>query len=173
MRRVTYNKTTNSLQIVLLFRNVAPRHGNANITDKETGSGRTRESETSGIFRRLEVVLVSTEADSEPWGTQPLKVTRNFHSIVDNSTPVNCFCLLLQINERGSPLELKQKRKTHQYLPGEDMGASIGKVEAFLRACAVVILVLTACLVGMDAQTKAIVYTYTKKATFKDLNALT
>ncbi|OWM84343.1 hypothetical protein CDL15_Pgr027113 [Punica granatum] len=53
------------------------------------------------------------------------------------------------------------------------MAASLGKVEALLRACAVLMLVLTACLVGMDTQTKAIVFTYKKKVTYKYLNALT
>ncbi|KAK4746579.1 hypothetical protein SAY87_025616 [Trapa incisa] len=52
------------------------------------------------------------------------------------------------------------------------MGASTGKVEALFRACVVVILVLTACLVWTNAQTKVIMYTFTKKATYKDLTAL-
>lgn len=72
------------------------------------------------------------------------------------------------------PQTCRRKKRIHQQPSGEeDMGASMGKVEAFLRASAVLMLVLTACLVGTDTQTKAIVYTYTKKATFKALNALT
>ncbi|KAK4775258.1 hypothetical protein SAY86_010193 [Trapa natans] len=51
------------------------------------------------------------------------------------------------------------------------MGASITKVEALFRACVVVLLVLTACLVGTNAQTKVIAY-ITKKATYRDLTAL-
>ncbi|KAI6682560.1 hypothetical protein NL676_036441 [Syzygium grande] len=52
------------------------------------------------------------------------------------------------------------------------MGYWAAKIEALLRVCAILLLVLTACLVAMDAQTKLIVYTYAKKATFRDLNAL-
>ncbi|XP_056176734.1 CASP-like protein 2C1 isoform X2 [Syzygium oleosum] len=62
-------------------------------------------------------------------------------------------------------LASKEKKKTI-------MGYWAAKTEALLRVCAILLLVLTACLVAMDAQTKLIVYTYAKKATFRDLNAL-
>ncbi|CAI9768798.1 unnamed protein product [Fraxinus pennsylvanica] len=48
----------------------------------------------------------------------------------------------------------------------------IGRKEAFLRVLAIVFLVLTACLVGFDTQTKLLFYTISRKATFRDLNAL-
>ncbi|EOY31806.1 hypothetical protein QUC31_019653 [Theobroma cacao] len=51
------------------------------------------------------------------------------------------------------------------------MEFSIQKTEAFLRLCAILLLVLTACLVGFDSQTKVIFYVE-KKASFKDLRAL-
>ncbi|XP_021277494.1 CASP-like protein XL3 [Herrania umbratica] len=51
------------------------------------------------------------------------------------------------------------------------MEFSIQKAEAFLRLCAILLLVLTACLVGFDSQTKVIFYVE-KKASFKDLRAL-
>ena len=44
--------------------------------------------------------------------------------------------------------------------------------EVFLRVAAIVVLVLTACLVAFDTQTKVIVLTFEKKATYKDLNSL-
>ncbi|OMO53155.1 hypothetical protein COLO4_36827 [Corchorus olitorius] len=47
----------------------------------------------------------------------------------------------------------------------------IQKIEAFLRICAILALVLTACLLGFDSQTKVIFY-IEKKASFKDLRAL-
>ncbi|ONI27458.1 hypothetical protein PRUPE_1G088100 [Prunus persica] len=45
------------------------------------------------------------------------------------------------------------------------------KTEAFLRLCAVLVLVLTACLVGFDSQTKYLIFIY-RKATFRDLKSL-
>uniref|UniRef100_A0A5B7AU82 CASP-like protein n=2 Tax=Davidia involucrata TaxID=16924 RepID=A0A5B7AU82_DAVIN len=47
----------------------------------------------------------------------------------------------------------------------------IVKKEAFLRLFAILLLVLTACLVGFDTQTKVIFASITRKATFRDLNA--
>ncbi|XP_028775364.1 CASP-like protein 2C1 [Neltuma alba] len=44
--------------------------------------------------------------------------------------------------------------------------------EIYLRVSAILVLVLTACLVAFDSQTKVIIYTITKKATYKDLEAL-
>ncbi|XP_011069901.1 CASP-like protein 2C1 isoform X2 [Sesamum indicum] len=46
------------------------------------------------------------------------------------------------------------------------------RIETFLRVLSTVLLVLTACLVGFDSQTKVFFYTYARKATFRDLNAL-
>ncbi|KAL2534781.1 CASP-like protein 2C1 [Abeliophyllum distichum] len=48
----------------------------------------------------------------------------------------------------------------------------IGRKEAFLRVFATVFLVLTACLVGFDTQTKILFYSVVRKATYRDLNAL-
>ncbi|KAJ7955764.1 CASP-like protein [Quillaja saponaria] len=53
------------------------------------------------------------------------------------------------------------------------MGNGImGKNEAFLRVSAILVLVLTACLVGLNTQTKTIIFTIQKKATFNDMDAL-
>ncbi|KAK3435475.1 CASP-like protein 2C1 [Eucalyptus grandis] len=52
------------------------------------------------------------------------------------------------------------------------MGYWAAETEVFLRVCAILLLVLTACLVAMATQTKLIMYTYARKATFRDLNAL-
>ncbi|KAI3444146.1 hypothetical protein Pfo_000811 [Paulownia fortunei] len=46
------------------------------------------------------------------------------------------------------------------------------KVEAFLRILSTLLLALAACLVGFDTQTKDLFHLVTKKATFRDLNAL-
>ncbi|XP_022731704.1 CASP-like protein XL3 [Durio zibethinus] len=51
------------------------------------------------------------------------------------------------------------------------MELGIQKIEAILRLCAVLILVLTVCLVAFDSQTKVIFY-IEKKASFKNLRAL-
>uniref|UniRef100_A0A5B7B8W5 CASP-like protein n=1 Tax=Davidia involucrata TaxID=16924 RepID=A0A5B7B8W5_DAVIN len=48
----------------------------------------------------------------------------------------------------------------------------IVKREAFLRLLAILLLVLTACLVGFDTQTKVIFSLVVRKANFRDLNAL-
>ncbi|KAL5549090.1 hypothetical protein UlMin_004321 [Ulmus minor] len=48
----------------------------------------------------------------------------------------------------------------------------MAKSEIVLRISSVLLLVLTACLVGFDTQTKAVFY-ITKKATYKDLKVLT
>ncbi|KAL3643099.1 hypothetical protein CASFOL_013914 [Castilleja foliolosa] len=45
-------------------------------------------------------------------------------------------------------------------------------IEALLRIISTLLLALTACLVRFDSQTKHLFYTLTKKATFKDMNAL-
>ncbi|KAF7838054.1 CASP-like protein 2C1 [Senna tora] len=44
--------------------------------------------------------------------------------------------------------------------------------EVRVRVCAIVFLVLTASLVASDSQTKVIIFTYRKKATYHDLQAL-
>lgn len=44
--------------------------------------------------------------------------------------------------------------------------------EVYLRVSAILVLVLTACLVAFDTETKVILLTIEKKATFKDVNAL-
>ncbi|KAJ4827791.1 hypothetical protein Tsubulata_021265 [Turnera subulata] len=49
--------------------------------------------------------------------------------------------------------------------------SKITKVEAFLRPLAMILLVATACLVGLDTQTKYIIY-YNKTVTYRDLKAL-
>ncbi|PPR89194.1 hypothetical protein GOBAR_AA31489 [Gossypium barbadense] len=51
------------------------------------------------------------------------------------------------------------------------MELSIQKIEALIRLSTIVMLVLTACLIGLDSQTKVIFYVQ-KKASFKDLRAL-
>ncbi|XVE80006.1 hypothetical protein DITRI_Ditri14bG0104000 [Diplodiscus trichospermus] len=51
------------------------------------------------------------------------------------------------------------------------MELGIQKMEAFLRLSAILVLVLTACLVSFNHQTKVIFYVE-KKASFKDLRAL-
>ncbi|KAI8014817.1 CASP-like protein 2C1 [Camellia lanceoleosa] len=48
----------------------------------------------------------------------------------------------------------------------------IVKMEALLRLSSTLLLVLTACLVGFDTQTKVIFLSTVRKATFRDLNAL-
>ncbi|KAG8372401.1 hypothetical protein BUALT_Bualt12G0062400 [Buddleja alternifolia] len=48
----------------------------------------------------------------------------------------------------------------------------IGKKEAIVRILSIVCLVLTACLVGFDSETKVLFYTFSRRATFRDLNAL-
>ncbi|KAJ9141415.1 hypothetical protein P3X46_031954 [Hevea brasiliensis] len=50
-----------------------------------------------------------------------------------------------------------------------DLGSP--KIEAVLRLCAILLLVLVACLVGLDSQTKSLVY-LEKTVTYKDLKAL-
>ncbi|GMI92882.1 CASP-like protein 2C1 [Hibiscus trionum] len=52
------------------------------------------------------------------------------------------------------------------------MELGIQKMEALLRLSAISMLVLTACLVGFDSQTKVIFSYIEKKASFKDLRAL-
>ncbi|XP_052486837.1 CASP-like protein XL3 isoform X1 [Gossypium raimondii] len=51
------------------------------------------------------------------------------------------------------------------------MELSIQKTEALIRLSTIVMLVLTACLIGLDSQTKVIFYVQ-KKASFNDLRAL-
>ncbi|KAI4376807.1 hypothetical protein MLD38_014524 [Melastoma candidum] len=52
------------------------------------------------------------------------------------------------------------------------MGLIVVKAEALMRAISCSLLILTSCLVALDAQTKYIVFTYAKKASYKDLNSL-
>ncbi|GAU21013.1 hypothetical protein TSUD_201620 [Trifolium subterraneum] len=52
------------------------------------------------------------------------------------------------------------------------MELGIAKWEVCLRVIAILFLVSTACLVAFDTQTKVIFLTYSKKATYKDLDAL-
>lgn len=47
----------------------------------------------------------------------------------------------------------------------------IAQVNVYLRVSAVLSFVLTACLVGLDAQTK-IIFFITRKATYRDLEVL-
>ncbi|KAL6331856.1 hypothetical protein AAG906_020203 [Vitis piasezkii] len=51
-------------------------------------------------------------------------------------------------------------------------GISLARAEAFLRLFAILVLVLTACLLGFDTQTKLLFSTIKKTATFRDLGAL-
>ncbi|KAM7268398.1 hypothetical protein ACFE04_010564 [Oxalis oulophora] len=51
------------------------------------------------------------------------------------------------------------------------MENAIGKAEIFLRLCAILLLVLTACLVGLNSQEEVVFYV-DKKVTYKDLEAL-
>ena len=51
------------------------------------------------------------------------------------------------------------------------MALEIAKVEAILRGFAILLLVATACLVGLDSQTKFVIL-YEKEVTYKDLRAL-
>jgi len=44
--------------------------------------------------------------------------------------------------------------------------------EVYLRVSAILVLVLTACLVALDTQTKVVFLSIEKKATCRDLNAL-
>ncbi|XP_051120981.1 CASP-like protein 2C1 [Andrographis paniculata] len=46
------------------------------------------------------------------------------------------------------------------------------RMEDVVRSVSTAMLVLTACLVALDTQTKIIILTFAKKATFTDLNAL-
>ncbi|KAH7853303.1 hypothetical protein Vadar_001006 [Vaccinium darrowii] len=48
----------------------------------------------------------------------------------------------------------------------------IVKTEYLLRISAISLLVLTACLVGFDAQTKLIFHSFHRTASFRDMNAL-
>ncbi|RXH78833.1 hypothetical protein DVH24_002351 [Malus domestica] len=59
----------------------------------------------------------------------------------------------------------------NQIIQSEKMKYGMAETEAFLRLSAVLILVLTACLVGFDTQTKYVIFFY-RKATFRDFNAL-
>jgi hypothetical protein len=53
----------------------------------------------------------------------------------------------------------------------ERMALEIPKIEAILRGIAILLLVSTACLVGLDSQTKFVIV-YEKEVTYKDLHAL-
>lgn len=52
------------------------------------------------------------------------------------------------------------------------MKLGMARGEVYLRVSAIVVLVLTACLVAFDTQTKVLLLSIEKKATYKDLNAL-
>lgn len=52
------------------------------------------------------------------------------------------------------------------------MNIIMSRKEILLRTCATVFLVLASCLMGFDHQTKLLFGILTKKATFRDLNAL-
>ncbi|TKY54587.1 CASP protein 2C1 [Spatholobus suberectus] len=52
------------------------------------------------------------------------------------------------------------------------MKLGMARGEVYLRVSAILVLVLTACLVAFDTQTKAVLFTIEKKATYKDLDAL-
>ncbi|KAM7472802.1 hypothetical protein LguiA_010985 [Lonicera macranthoides] len=46
------------------------------------------------------------------------------------------------------------------------------KIEALLRICVTLLFLITACVVRFDTQTKTLFYSFTRKATFRDLNVL-
>ncbi|KVH93649.1 Uncharacterized protein family UPF0497, trans-membrane plant [Cynara cardunculus var. scolymus] len=48
----------------------------------------------------------------------------------------------------------------------------IMRVEAFLRVCATLLFITTACLVRLDTQTSLIFTSFSRTATFRDMNAL-
>ncbi|XP_019463176.1 PREDICTED: CASP-like protein 2C1 [Lupinus angustifolius] len=78
---------------------------------------------------------------------------------------------LPQLN-RCIRLEL-QLRILIQYVSSEKtMEFRMARGEVYLRIFAILVLVLTAFLVAFDTQTKVIVLTIEKKATYKDVNAL-
>ncbi|KAL5149527.1 CASP-like protein 2C1 [Glycine soja] len=52
------------------------------------------------------------------------------------------------------------------------MKLGMARGEVCLRVSAILVLVLTACLVALDTQTKVVFISIEKKATYKDLNAL-
>ncbi|XP_061361704.1 CASP-like protein 2C1 [Gastrolobium bilobum] len=52
------------------------------------------------------------------------------------------------------------------------MEFGMARGEVYLRVSAILVLVLTACLVAFDTQTKVVLLTIEKKATYKDVNAL-
>ncbi|KAJ9557791.1 hypothetical protein OSB04_012405 [Centaurea solstitialis] len=49
---------------------------------------------------------------------------------------------------------------------------NIKRIEAFLRVCATLLLLTTACLVRLDTQTTLIFTSFSRTATFRDMNAL-
>ncbi|KAI4335435.1 hypothetical protein L6164_014079 [Bauhinia variegata] len=53
-----------------------------------------------------------------------------------------------------------------------DLGMEMARTEISLRISAILVLVLTACVVAFDTQTKAIIFTIEKKASYRDLYAL-
>ena len=52
------------------------------------------------------------------------------------------------------------------------MELGIAKAEVSLRVSAIVFLVLTACLVAFDTQTRVVILTFEKKVTYKDMEVL-
>lgn len=52
------------------------------------------------------------------------------------------------------------------------MELGIAKAEACLRVTAILFLVLTTCLVAFDSETKVVILSIEKKATYKDMKAL-
>lgn len=52
------------------------------------------------------------------------------------------------------------------------MKLRMARGEVYLRVSAILVLVLTACLVALDTQTKVVFLSIEKKATCRDLNAL-
>jgi hypothetical protein len=51
------------------------------------------------------------------------------------------------------------------------MEVGIARINVYLRVCAILLLVLTACLVGLDTQTKQVFFV-DRTATFRDLDPL-
>ncbi|KAK7265282.1 hypothetical protein RJT34_32900 [Clitoria ternatea] len=52
------------------------------------------------------------------------------------------------------------------------MNLEMARGEICLRVSAILVLIITACLVAFDTQTKVVLLSYEKKATYKDMKAL-
>lgn len=69
-------------------------------------------------------------------------------------------------------LKLRARERKDQFIWSKKMKLGMARGEVCLRVSAILVLVLTACLVALDTQTKVVFVSIEKKATYKDLNAL-